>query len=40
MTGVRATMEQTRYSQEIAFSPCRHLVLLIKPATHRSLLKV
>lgn len=37
----RETMERTRLTQEIAFSPCGHLgVLLNKPATHRSLLKV
>lgn len=37
----RETMERTRLTQEIAFPPCGHLgVLLNKPATHRSLLKV
>lgn len=37
----RETMERTRLTQEIASPPCGHLrVLLNKPATHRSLLKV
>lgn len=35
------TMEPTRSYQDIAFPPCGHLgVLLHKPATHGSLLKV